>query len=442
MGEYLFGTGRSIHVSDSIPLSMPDITDDEVHDVAETLRSGELTAGPHVDRFEWMVARRCARNRAVAVNAGTSGILLSLMALGIKPGDEIMVPALGSTAANSVELLGATPVFIDCDPRTLNLPCDAVERRVTDKTRAIIAANTFGNPAGMNQIAALSTKLEIPLIEDAGEGLGGHHQGDPVGRFGRVAVFSFGRNGIITTGEGGMIVTHEDRLADRCLALRNEGRPELTRDHEKGVEDIPLPEEPGLICRMSELSAALGAAQMVRMNEMLDERQRVAESYTRRLSAHANLILPMSELSAALGAAQMVRMNEMLDERQRVAESYTRRLSAHADLILPTMQPETVLSWPRFIVRLTDRFTEDDRDSIIAGMRRHDVGAAAPDPPMPLMPHFRQKYGAKPGDFPAAESVSQRSIMLPMFTRLTEREIDLISQTLELMITRQSFARN
>jgi len=196
-----------------------------------------------------------------------------------------------------------------------------------------------------------------------------------------------------------MIVTHEDRLADRCTALRNEGRASLTRDHEKGSEDRPLPEAPGLNCRMS-------------------------------------------ELSAVLGAAQMVRMNEMLEERQRVAESYTRLLSAHADLILPTMQPETVLSWPRFIVRLTDRFTEDDRDCIIAGMRRHDVGAAALEPPVPLMPHFRQKYGTQPGDFPCAESVCQRSIMLPMFTRLTEREIDLISQTLDLMITRQSFARS
>lgn len=384
---------------DSIPLSMPDISDDEVHDVAETLRSGELTAGPQVDRFEWMVARRCGRSRAVAVNAGTSGILLSLIALGVKAGDEVIVPTIGSSAANSVELLGATPIFVDCDPRTLNLPREVIERRVTEKTRAIVAADAFGNPVGMNQIAALSTKLEIPLIEDAGEGLGGHHRGDPVGRFGRVAVFSFGRNGVITTGEGGMIVTHEDRLAGRCLALRDEGRPALSRDQEKGIEDRELPTEPGLNCRMS-------------------------------------------ELSAALGAAQMVRMNEMLDERQRVAESYTRRLSAHADLILPTMQSETVLSWPRFIVRLTDRFTEDDRDHIIAGMRRHDVGVAAPEPPMPLMPHFRQKYGAQPGDFPCAESVSQRSIMLPMFTRLTEREIDLISQTLELMITRQSFARS
>jgi perosamine synthetase len=229
-------------VSESIPLSMPDITDDEIHDVAETLRSGELTAGPQVDRFEWMIARRCARSRAVAVNAETSGILLSLIALGVKPGDEVIVPAYGSSAANSVELLGANPIFVDCDPRTLNLPADAIEQRVTDRTRAIVAADTFGNPVGMNQIAALSTKLEIPLIEDAGEGLGGHHAGDPVGRFGRVAVFSFGRNGIITTGEGGMIVTHEDRLADRCLALRDEGRPELSRDHEKGMEDRPLPE--------------------------------------------------------------------------------------------------------------------------------------------------------------------------------------------------------
>ena len=150
----------------------------------------------------------------------------------------------------------------------------------------------------------------------------------------------------------------------------------------------------------------------------------------------------LSELHAALGVAQMARLDEMLEERQRVAEAYTRRLGGNPDLILPTVEPNVFMSWFVYVVRLSDRFSEEDRNYIIDGLRRHDVGACDYFPPIPLQPHYAKKYGPKPGDFPVAESVGHRTVALPFFTRLTDHEIDLVCQTFELMITRITFAKS
>ena len=275
---------------------------------------------------------------------------------------------------------------------------DAVEQKITERTKAIIGVEVFGNPSGMRELAQLATKHEITLIEDACEGLGGRHGKDPVGRFGRIAVFGFYPNKQITTGEGGMIVTHDDRVAELCRSMRNQGRPMYRETGE-------------------DTSSWL-------------QHERLGYNFR------------MSELSAALGLAQMRRIDDLIEAREHVAMCYTRRLSSQPDVILPTVADQTLMSWFVFVVRLSHRFTGDDRDEIIRGMRRHDIGVGTYFPTIPLLPYYRQKYGFKPGDFPAAESISERTIALPFFTRLTENEVDLVSQTLELMIKRMSFARD
>ena len=392
--------GDVTNVSDAIPLSHPDITDAEVRAVIDTLRSGRLSIGPRLEEFEQLVASRLGRAHGVGVNSGTSGLHLALAALGVGPGDEVITPAFSFVAsANCIEYVGATPVFVDCDPRTLNLNARAVEKMITERTKAVIGVEVFGNPAGMPPLAALCGKHEIPLVEDACEGLGGQTGSQVVGCFGRVAVFGFYPNKQITTGEGGMIVTDDDRLADLCRSMRNQGR---------AVTD-------------SEPDSGLGSS---------IAHQRLGYNYR------------MSELNAALGLAQMRRLRELIEARQGVAEAYTRRLIGNPDLILPTVESDTVMSWFVYVVRLSDRFSAKDRASIIEGLRRHDVGATNYFPPIPLLPYFREKYGTQPGDFPVAESVSQRTIALPFFTRLTDREVDLVCQTLELMITRITFARS
>jgi len=400
-------------VSDSIPLSYPDITDREVRAVVTTLKSGRLSCGPRVEEFERMVARRAERSHGIAVSSGTAGLHLALAALGVGPGDEVITPAFSFVAsANCILYVGATPVFVDCDPRTLNVRAEDVEKKITEKTKAIIGVEVFGNPAGMSDLTALSNKYEIPFIEDACEGLGGRHSVDPIGGFGRVAIFGFYPNKQITTGEGGMIVTHDDRLADTCRSLRNHGRPVASGSQHRYTDDNA--EESGL-------DPTLGSWL---------QHERFGFNFR------------LGELNAALGVAQMQRLDELLEARQRVAEAYTRRLIGSPDIMIPTVEPDTVMSWFVYVVRLSDRFTVDDRDEIIAGLRRHDVGASSYFPPIPMLPHFRRAFGFKPGDFPVAERVSQRTIALPFFTRLTEREVDLVCQTLELMMTRVTFSRS
>jgi perosamine synthetase len=387
-------------VTDAIPLSHPDITEEDIRAVMATLRSGRLSIGPHLEEFERLVSNRVRRPYAIGVSSGTAGLHLALLAMGIGPGDEVITPAFSFVAsANCILYVGATPVFVDCDPRSLNVRAEDVERKITDKTKAILGVEVFGNPSGMPELAALSTKYELPLIEDACEGLGGRIGGDRIGGFGRVAVFGFYPNKQITTGEGGMIVTHDDHLADMCRSLRNHGRA----------------------ATCAEGGTGLG---------MWLDHERIGYNYR------------LDELSAALGATQMRRLDEIIEQRQAVAETYTRRLIGNPDLMLPTVEPDTFMSWFVYVARLSDRFTADDRDEIIEGLRRHDIGANNYFPPIPMLPFYRRQFGFKPGDFPVAESVSQRTIALPFFNRLTEREIDLVCQTLELMMTRTTFSRD
>jgi perosamine synthetase len=384
-------------VANVIPLSMPDITEAEIRAVCDTLRSGRLSNGSRLLDLEDRIAQRTGRAHAVGVSSGTAGLHLALTALDIGPGDEVITPALSFVAsANCVLYVGATPIFVDCDPRTLNMRARDVEAAITPRTKAIVGVELFGNPAGMDELAALANRHEIPLVEDCCEGLGGRHRERPIGSFGRVGVFGFYPNKQITTGEGGMIVTDDDRLADACRSMRNQGRP-----------------------------AAVGSE----LGTWLTH-ERLGYNYR------------LDELSAAIGAVQMRRLDEMLEARAAVAEAYTRRLINSTDLILPTVEPDTLMSWFVFVVRLSDRFTADDRDGIIEGLRRHEVGAAAYFPPIPMLPFYRRRLGHEPGDFPVAESVSHRTVALPFFTRITEREIDLVCQTFELMMTRAAFSRS
>lgn len=407
-------------MANSIPLSAPDITDHEIRAVTQTLRSGRLSIGPKLEEFEQLVAERVRRPHAVGVNSGTSGLHLVLSALGIGPGDEVITPAFSFVAsANCVMYVGATPVFVDCDPRTYNMRVEDVEAAITEKTKGIIGVEVFGNPAGMLELAALAARYEIPLIEDACEGLGGRKGPDPIGRFGRAAVFGFYPNKQITTGEGGMIVTHDDKLAELCRSLRNQGRAGNNPSTGTGHQPVSgFEAQPGLGVG---LGAALGSW-------LVHERV----GYNFRLS----------ELNAALGVAQMQRLDEIIEERQRVAAAYTRRLLGNPHLIIPTVDADTVMSWFVYVVRLTDQFSADDRDTILDGLRRHEIGASNYFPPIPLLPPYRARFGYKPGDFPVTESVSQRTIALPFFNRLTDREINLVCDTLELMIKRLTFARD
>ncbi|RNC80846.1 MAG: DegT/DnrJ/EryC1/StrS family aminotransferase [Phycisphaera sp.] len=386
---------------DAIPLSKPDVGPLEMEMVREVIQSGRLAIGPMTERFEKLIASRAGCSHGVAVSSGTGGLHLLMQAMEIGIGDEVITTPLSFVASsNPIVYVGARPVFVDICPKTLNMDPDKLEAAISPRTKAIVAVEAFGNPAHMDAYAQIAAKYEIPLIEDSCEALGSTHKGRPCGSFGRAGVFGFYPNKQITTGEGGMIVTDDTRLAQICMSLRNQGRD-------------TFPDS---------------ASEAQRLGSWL-QHPRIGFNYR------------MDELSAAMGCAQMRRFDEMMERRESVARMYIERLSGTESLVLPTIEPESQMTWFVFVVRLTTDFTIDDRDRIVEGLRMHDVGSATYFPCIHLQPPYREKYGFQPGDFPIAESVSNRTIALPFFNDLTEREIDLICQTLEVMISRQNLSR-
>lgn len=402
---------------DEIPLSRPDITDREIRLVNMVLTSGRLALGPMAERFEEMVAQRTRRRRGVAVSSGTAGLHMTLVAMGVSPGAEVIVPSFCFiAAANAVLYVGATPVFVDTCPKSLNMDPRLVEEAVTARTKAIIAVENFGNPQHMDAYRRIADKFEIKLIEDACEGLGGAYKGRPIGSFGHAAVFGFYPNKQITTGEGGMVVTDDDTLADTIISLRNQGRP-------AGSMLTPASATGG----KSEMRSADPAGTPAATGSWM-EFARLGFNYR------------MSEVNAALGVAQMERLDEILERRQEVAEWYVERLLDHPDLALPSCDDDTAMSWFVFVVRLSDQYRADERDRIIAGMHRHDVGAAAYFPCVHLQPHFRA-LGHMEGRFPISERISQRTIALPFFTNLDREDAEFAARTLELMIDRENLRK-
>jgi len=385
-----------------IPLSQPDITNLEIQAVVDTLRSGRLSIGPRQALFEESIADRTRRRHAVAVSSGTAALHLVLLALGVGPGDEVITTPFSFIAsANCILFVGAKPVFVDIDPHSLNIDPAKLEDAITSKTKAIIAVEVFGNPCHMDRIAQLAQSHEIPLVEDACEGLGGIHKDKPVGGFGRAAVFGFYPNKQITTGEGGMIVTDDDNLAELCRSMRNQGRGDTLA---KG-----LPDKNAIDNRAGSWLA----------------HERLGYNYR------------LSEIAASLGIAQMERLDEILIKRRAVAAAYIRKLMDFEDIILPNCDDDDAMSWFVFVIRLNDRYTALERDRIIQGMHRHDVGAANYFPCIHLQPFYRKQFGFAPGDFPIAETISQRTIALPFYNDLDETQIELVCLTLKVMLDRE-----
>ena len=377
-----------------IPLSQPDITRQEIDAVLDVLHTSTLTMGPKLELFEAQCAKIGGRRHAVGVANGTGALHLSLLAAGVGEGDEVITTPFSFVAStNCILYVGATPVFADIDPMTLNLYVAKVEAAITPKTKAIVAVEAFGHPGGMVEIEQLAQRHELMLIDDACEGFGGMvstQQGPrPIGSFGRAGVFSFYPNKQITTGEGGMIVTDDDNFAHVCRALRNQGRE--------------------------------GTAWL--------SHERLGWNYR------------LSELNAALGWAQCGRLEEIMMARRRVAHHYMDRLMTNRFLILPTVMEDTLLSWFVFVVRLNDLFEPGDRDQVMQDLREEGIGCNNYFPPIHLQPYMAQRFGYRGGELPVCEYVAARTLALPFFGGMTYQQVERVCATLERLLERMLVGR-
>jgi perosamine synthetase len=254
-----------------IRLAWPDLGEEELAAVAEVLESGQLTMGPKVEEFEKLLAEACGVEHAVVVSSGTAALHLAVLALGIGPGDEVIVPDYTFPAtANVVALAGATPVLVDVDPETMNMRPEAVADAVTGSTRAVLVVHLFGRPARWEEIEA-AVPEGVELLEDAAGALGARRGGRLCGGLGRLGCLSFHPRKIVTTGEGGAVTTDDGEVAGAIRTMRHHGWRET---------EMPAP---GLNYRLSDVLCALGIPQLRRLDAMLSERERLAGLYAERL---------------------------------------------------------------------------------------------------------------------------------------------------------------
>jgi perosamine synthetase len=363
-----------------IPLSAPDITEADIAAVTAVLRTPRLSLGPQMEEFERSFAPNIGVSQAVAVNSGTSALHLCIRALSISEGDEVIVPSFAFiAAANVLRYERAVPVFIDIDPGTLNLDPARIEEAITPRTRAIIVVHTFGCPAALDEILAIARRHNLFVIEDACEALGAQFDGRQVGSFGDAAVFGFYPNKQITSGEGGMLVTNDSNVAVLARKLRNQGRRE--------------------------------SGEWLQHDEL---------GYNYRIS----------ELSCALGASQLQRLESILERREAVAREYHRRLETEFGLQLPTLElPRRRISWFVYVLRLRESFSAAQRDHIFREMASRGIECGRYFAPIHLQPAYRSQPHRCMA-LTRTESIAARTLALPFFNNISVEQIEEVCKTL------------
>jgi perosamine synthetase len=364
--------------SEPIPLAKPEIGAREEELALAVLRSGRLSLGPMAERFEREFAAWLGVEDAVAVANGTTALHLGVRALGWGPGDEVLTsPFTFVASANCLLYEGARPIFCEVDPVTLDLDPDAASAAVGERTRGILPIHIFGYPAAMPALEELAAERGLGLLEDACQALGAvDSEGCKVGARGNLASFAFYANKQLTTGEGGMIVPTDPAVAARLRSERNQGRAEDMGwlDHDRL----------GFNYRLSDLAAALGVAQLEKLDSMLADRSRVASLYQERLAAIDGLRTPIAERGS---------------ERR---------------------------SWFVYAVQLPEGA---DRDATLGRLAERGVASKAYLPCIHLFPHLRE-LGYREGQFPVAEAASARSLALPFFPSMSESQVERVCEAL------------
>lgn len=367
-----------------IPLSRPWLDEREEEYVLDVLRSGRLSLGPWIERFEQEIAARVDAPYAAAVSSGTAGLHLLCHIAGLGPGDEVITSPLSFVAsANCFILEGATPVFADVDPVTLNLHPAAVEAAITDRTRAIVAVDMFGFPCDLDPLRAIAERHGLVLIEDACESLGAEYRGRPLGAHGPSAAFAFYPNKQMATGEGGVVTTHSEEEWQLLCSLRNQGR---SYDGGGWFHHVRV----GLNYRWTDIQAAIGIAQLEKLPRILELRGEAAARYGELLGDVDGVELPAADDA----------------DRRR--------------------------SWFVYVVKLA---RELDRNAVMDALRREGVATAEYVPCIHLQPYMRERYGFAEGLCPVAEDTANRTMALPFFTQIEPGDQERVAEVLRAAIS-------
>lgn len=371
-----------------IPYGRQWIAEDDIQAVVEVLRSDWLTTGPCVESFEKAFAERVGASYAVAVSNGTAALHAAMFALGIGPGDEVIVPAMTFAAsANCVVFQGGTPIFTDVEPDTLLMdPCD-VEEKITSKTKAVIAVDYAGQPCDYEALKAITEHAGITLVDDACHALGARYRNEPVGSIADLSTFSFHPVKHITTGEGGMISTDDEELAQRMRIFRNHG---ITTDHyqreSRGswfYEMVDL----GYNYRLTDFQCALGMSQLKKLSGWIRRRQSIAGMY-----------------------------DDAFKEMQSVQPLKLKKDISHA--------------YHLYVVHLNSENPYHDRSTIYMKLRNMCIGVNVHYIPVHLHPFYRNRFHTGPGMCPVAEKAYEEILSLPLFPGMSDADVAAVIEAM------------
>jgi len=376
-----------------LPFALPHITQAEIDEVVDTLRSGWLTTGPKTKRFEREFATRVGTPYALAVNSATAAMHLALDALGLQPDDEVIVPVYTFTAtAEVVVYFRAKPIFVDVDPVTCNLDPAQLEKHITPRTRAIMVVHIAGLPAEMDAIGALAKTYNLSVIEDAAHAFPAKYRGQMIGTISDFTAFSFYATKTLATGEGGMLTTANPEFAERASMMALHG---ISRDAWKRYS---------------------------------------AEGSWYYEVLQAGYKYNMTDIAAALGLHQLARSQWLLERRRSIAQRYTEAFSQWPEVEPPPNPAHVEHAWHLYLLRLRPERLTITRDAFIQALTKANIGTSVHFIPLHLHPFYRDTYHLQAEDFPAALHAYQRVISLPIYPGMADEDVEDVIAAIEQII--------
>lgn len=365
-----------------LPFVVPSISDIEINEVVDTLRSGWLTTGPKTKLFEAKFTQYIGAKHAIAVHSGAAGLHLSLIAAGVTQGDEVIVPTITFAAtANVVIHCGAKPILADVGD-DLNIKVSEIIRLINPKTKAIIPVHFAGQPCALTEILSIAQRNKLMVIEDATQAIGAVYRGRKIGTISPITVFSFSPTHDVTTSEGGMVVTNNDEIAEKIKILRFHG---IDRDTGQNYSD---------------------------QNYWCYEINCPGYQYS------------MTDIQAAIGLCQLAKLDEFLKIRRHYAQVYTDAFRFLPEIILPALSSDSNHSWQLYVILLNLSKLRINRFQFLEALRYENIGASVHFIPLHLHPFYAKTYGYRLGDFPNAEWLYQRIVSLPLYPKMTQNDVN------------------
>jgi len=374
-----------------IPQSKPWIDEDEINEVVDTLRSGWLTMGPKTAKFEQLLAEYLGVKHVIVVNSCTAALHLSLVALGIGPGDEVITTTYTFAATADVILhVGAKPVFVDIETKTYNIDPEKIKEAITPRTKAIMPVHFAGHPCDMKEIMDISENNHLYVIEDAAHALGAEYLGKKIGSIGHTTCFSFYATKDITTGEGGAATTNDDQLAEKIRKLRLHGiTADAWKRHSKGSWYYEITE--------------------------------------------SGFKYNITDIQSAIGIHQIKKLDKFIDLRRKIAQTYSSELKEIKEIVTPCVKAEVKHAYHLYPILLKGM----DRDSFVQKMNATGISCSVHFIPLHLHPLYQRLFAFKKGDFPNAEWVYEREASLPLFPRMTKDEVRYVTDSIKKIFKKE-----